>query len=144
MNLMTILSLAGRRKGKRKKVDLLLSEVASLRDSVSKMMTLSADSQIPLGLKRIIHNTFKRHICHVAPIRPPVIFSKCCKTVLGCESCLNTRYSGPDALVKTCPVCRAERGYNETMLVRGLDEFLIEIGKVFRVEDVHNQGATSD
>ena len=36
------------------KLDLLHSEVANIKDSVNEMMTLSADSQLPLGLKRII------------------------------------------------------------------------------------------
>ena len=35
---------------------------------------------------------------------PSIIISKCCKTVVGCEKCVNEW-------------CRAERGYNETYYV---------------------------
>ncbi|KAL5496426.1 hypothetical protein EMCRGX_G012706 [Ephydatia muelleri] len=49
---------------------------------------------------------------------------KCCKTILGCEACVNLWYSGPDALEKTCPRCRAKRGFCETMVVLGLDELV--------------------
>ena len=72
---------------------------------------------------------------HMLPVRPPVIVTKCCKVVLGCDSCVNDWFSGPDALTKSCPSCRAERGYNETMLLRGLDEFLTEIRKVIQTDD---------
>jgi len=37
---------------------------------------------------------------------------------------VDTWYSGEDAMRKTCPICRAERGCNETMVLRGLSEFM--------------------
>lgn len=40
-----------------------------------------------------------------------------------------------DALIKGCPSCRADRGYNETMLLHGLDDFLAQIAKVVQTED---------
>ena len=58
---------------------------------------------------------------------PPVIATKCCKTLLGCEGCINGWYSGEDALTKSCPACRAERGYNDTLIVKGLDDFLEQV-----------------
>ena len=61
---------------------------------------------------------------------PPIIISKCCKTVMGCEKCVNEWYSGPDALIKMCPSRRPQRGYNETMLLRGFDNFITELQKV--------------
>ena len=64
-----------------------------------------------------------------------MIVSKCCKTILGCESCVNRWFSGNDALTKDCPLCRSERGYTETMLVRGLDGFLQEILSVIQSEE---------
>lgn len=99
------------------------------------MMTLSADSSISMGLKRILRETFKCRVCHTVPINPPVIVTKCYKTILGCESCINSWYSGEDALTKTCPSCRAARGYNETMLLRGLDDFLIQVRKAIQTEE---------
>lgn len=123
------------KKKSRQKLDLLLNEVENIRETLDDMMTLTEDTRVPMGLKRILRDTFKCHICHSVPIKPPVIVTKCCKNILGCESCINTWYSGPDALVKTCPACRAERGYNETMLLRGLDEFLKQIGRVIQTEE---------
>ena len=126
------------------KLDALITEVGCIKDSLSEMMTLSADCRMPLGLKRILKETFKCRICPSIPIRPPVIASKCCKTLLGCESCINSWYSGPDALTKTCPFCRAERGYNETMMLRGLDEFLIQIRKVVQEEEEQEENVILD
>ena len=56
--------------------------------------------------------------------RYPILLAKCCKSIIGCEECVNRWYSGPDALTKSCPRCRSERGYNETMRVLGLDDLL--------------------
>lgn len=54
---------------------------------------------------------------------------------------MNRWYSGTDALTKTCPSCKAERGYCETMVLRGLDTFLSEARKVLLAE-VDEDGAT--
>lgn len=123
------------RSKKKDKLDVILNDVCEIKDTLADMMSLGESCKVPLGVKRLIQNAFKCSICHCVPIRPPVIITKCCKTILGCETCVNTWFSGQDALVKTCPSCRAERGYNETMLLRGLDEFLTEIRKVMVPEE---------
>ena len=64
-------------------------------------------------------------------MQPPVVVAKCCKSILGCESCTNNWYSGPDAMTKTCPLCRAERGFTETMILNGLHDFLRILSEVF-------------
>jgi len=45
---------------------------------------------------------------------------------------VDTWYSGEDAMRKTCPICRAERGCNETMVLRGLSDFMEAIRKTYR------------
>ena len=60
--------------------------------------------------------------------------SKCCKSVIRCERRDNAWYTGPEALTKTRTACRAECGYSKTMILRGLDSFLIEI-KVVQTDD---------
>lgn len=58
------------------------------------------------------------------------MISKCCKVIIGCERCVNGWYTG-----KTCPSCRAERGYSETMILKGIDNFLTEVKKVIQTAD---------
>ena len=124
-----------KKERKEEKLDMILNEVGGIKEALGEMMTLSADSSIPMGLKCILRETFKCHICHTVLINPPVIVTKCCKTILGCESCINSWYSGEDALTKTCPSWRAARGYNETRLLRGLDDFLIQVRKAIQTEE---------
>ena len=52
---------------------------------------------------------------------------------------MNHWYSGDEAITKTCPACRADRGYNETMLLRGLDEFLIGVRQAIQTEDERDE-----
>ena len=84
-----------------------------------------------MGFQRPIRDAFQCNFCLAIPIKPPVIMSKCCKSG---ERRDNAWYTGPEALTKTCPACRAECGYSETMILRGLDSFLIEI-KVVQMDD---------
>ena len=86
-------------------------------------MAVTKNSKLPLGLKKTLTDCLKCTIC-AGPMKPPVIVTKCCKSLLGCEPCVNSWYSGQDALTKTCPKCRSARGYNETMILHGLDPLL--------------------
>ena len=69
-------------------------------------------------------DAFMCKICHAFPMMPPLIFTRCCKVVVGCEQCINQWYSGEDALTKACPLCRKARGYNETSQVLGFTDFI--------------------
>ena len=77
-----------------------------------------------------MRGAFKCRICltvHLKPpiiiTKPPIIITKCCKVILGHELCVNQWYSGPEARSKCCPACQCDMGYNETLLLRGLDDF---------------------
>lgn len=120
----------------------LSDEVTSIRDFVADMMSLTADTNLPIGLRRVLRDTFKCQICHIVPVRPPVIVTKCCRNILGCQSCVDTWYSGSEAMTRTCPMCRAERGCNETMVLRGLTDFMESIRKIYANED--NSAAESN
>ena len=121
------------------KLDIVLDTMDAIKETLSDVMSLTKDTRIPVGLKRLMRDAFKCNICHTVPVRPPVIVTKCCKKILGCEPCVNHWYSGDEALTKTCPACRADRGYNETMLLRGLDEFLIGVRQAIQTEDERDE-----
>ena len=117
------------------KLAVVLEELGSIKESVEEAMSLTKYTKIPLGLKRIMRDTFKCQICYNVPIVPPVIVTKCCKTILGCSACANSWYSGEEALTKTCPSCRVERGYNETMILQGLETFLTNMHQAIQHEE---------
>ena len=106
------------------KLDLALCDLKNVKSVVDDIMSVTKDSPIPLGLKKILRDTLTCRICLSAPIVPPVVITKCCKVLLGCEMCVNGWYRGDDALTKPCPACKHARGYNETMILRGMDELL--------------------
>ena len=110
-------------------------DIAGIAAVVRDIKELDKTSTVPLAMKKLVTDAFKCKLCLQAPMRIPPIFTRCCRTLLGCENCVNGWYSGTDALTKTCPVCRAERGYSETMVLRGLDDFLTGINKIMNPED---------
>ena len=87
----------------------LRREIAAINTNTKAILVFSKLSKIPFGLLTLLSETFQCCIC-VSPMKPPVLLGWCCKSILGCEECLNSWYSGTDALTKTCPLCRAERG----------------------------------
>ena len=117
------------------KVNDVREDVDAMKEAIKDILHLNENSKRPMGLQRLICDAFQCKVCLAIPIKPPVIMSKCCKSVIGCERCVNAWYTGPEALTKTCPACRTERGYSETMILRGLDSFLLEIKKVVQTDD---------
>ena len=77
--------------------------VVEMKKSVEDLLTFSSGGKVPIWFQRLLRDTFKCKICLSVPIKPPVIMMKCCKTILGCETCSNKWYSGEEALTKTCP-----------------------------------------
>ena len=102
------------------------AKVDALHADVDKVLSLTAETKVPLGLKLLLQEAFLCPICNLI-MTPPVIFAKCCRSIIGCESCVNFRYSGENATTKHCPQCRAERGYAGTLRQCGLDDFLTGI-----------------
>lgn len=106
------------------KIEKVAREVDSLKSLVTDVVTITKEMKVPLGLMNMMRSNFKCQICHCIPLCPPVIVSKCCKVILRCESCINKWQS------QFCSSCGTERAYNETMILKGLDDFLKDIKQV--------------
>ena len=117
------------------KVEEMKEDRDTVKDAVQEILHLNSKAKLPIGLQRVLRDMFQCKICLSVPITPPVNMSKCCKTLIGCEGCIYSWYSGPEALTKCYPSCCAERGYSETMLFRELDNFLGEVGAVLQAEE---------
>ena len=55
----------------------------------------------------------------------------CPMNLLGYQACVDTWYSGTEAMNRTCPMYCVEPGVNETMALRGLTEFMEGIRKLY-------------
>jgi len=95
-----------------------------------KSLMPDPSTELPVGLKNSINITLKCCICRTSPIKPPLIIAKCCKSILGCEECINELYRGEEGVNKPCPLCRAERAFTETMRLYGVEGLLHSIGEV--------------
>lgn len=73
----------------------------------------------------------------MTPMKPPIIATKCCSSLLGCDECVNSWYDSVNGLSKKSPHCNEPRGYAFTSLSKGLDDFLTGMRKVLitRSED---------
>jgi len=105
------------------KLDEVLHKMTFVKENFEEAMKLSQDSPIPPGLQKSLRETFKCRICLQA-IKPPLVIMKCCRVLMGCEECINGQSSREDVLMKPYTSCRMARGYNETMVLRGMDNLL--------------------
>lgn len=113
-----------RRTAEYVKLSNISSELREVKDSIDKIFEVTSNMRVPIGLKSVLYDTFKCSICQSTPMVPPVIFAKCCKSILGCQSCVDTWYRGPEGQTRTCPRCRSDRAYVKTCRINGLDDFL--------------------
>ena len=98
------------------KVETLVSDVNIIKGQLELVFKVTKKSKIPLLLKQSMDATFLCKICRNV-MTPPIIFTKCCRSLLGCMGCVNEWYSGPDALTKNFPNCSTERGCVETVRI---------------------------
>ena len=59
---------------------------------IQQMYKIDRHTKLPVALYHQLHNTFKCRICHNAPIVPNVTFARCCKSIVGCQSCTDQWY----------------------------------------------------
>ena len=114
-----------------------------VKDKLDKIFCLSRNMAVPIGLRSIIYDTFKCIICQNT-MEGPVIFARCCKTLIGCQKCVDQWYRGEDGQARSCPKCRAERAFVETSRLVGLDEFLQAIGPLFDVSSPRQSAEQSE
>lgn len=102
----------------------LKTEVKEMRQDIRALFEINKWMKVPVGLRRILLDTFRCHICQDSPITPPIIFARCCKSIIGCEPCVEAWYGGLEGQTRNCPKCRSERAYADTCRLLGMDEFL--------------------
>lgn len=116
------------------KVESLVYDMDTIKGQLKLVFQMTKDTKIPLPLKESIFLAFQCKICRSLMV-PPVIFSKCCRSLLGCVSCVDQWYSGPNGLMKSCPNCSTERCYAETIRMAGMDDFMETIRPLYEDSD---------
>ena len=71
------------------------------------------------------------HANDAMPIVHPPIYTRCCKRILGCQTCVDRWYCGTDGINHNYPICCSERAFTETSQIKWLDDFLNSIRAVF-------------
>lgn len=122
--------------------DQLLIEMQGLRKEIKQLFQINKQLPIPIGLKRVLHDTFRCCICQSTMVSP-VIFGRCCKSMIGCQLCTDQWFRGEEGLMQACPKCRAERAYTETCAFKGIDDFLLAIRPLVQLtSSTENEEAT--
>ena len=116
------------------KLSNISSELREVKDGIDKIFTVTNNMSVPIGLRSVLYDTFKCSICQSTPMVLPTIFAKCCKSIWGCQSCVDTWYRGGEGQTRTCPRCRSDRAYVETCRINGLDDFLMIVAALLEAD----------
>ena len=92
---------------------------------------ITQNMKIPPGLLRQLRESFQCYICR-STIVPPVIFARCYKRTIGGQTCIDQWYQGAEGSSQSCPICKFERAFTETTVLRGFDDFLQAITPLVR------------
>ena len=107
----------------------ILKEIKDLKES---LLSVNDTLSIPMGLRQVLSEALKCQICHDI-MKPPIIFGRCCKYIIGCRDCIDNYY-GEEGMGKTCPRCRSDRALADTCKVNGLDELLMTAASILNNE----------
>ncbi len=113
----------------------LVSEIQDMHADFEHLFRVNKTLQLPIGLHKMIREAFCLCICHSSPMVPPIIYARCCKSLVGCQVCVDTWYMGEEGRSTKCPMCRGDRAYAETTPVRGLEEFIKAIEPILQQPD---------
>ena len=116
------------------KLQRIQDDIKEIKMELSKVFLLTITMQVPIGLRRLLCDTFRCGICHSTPIKPPIIFARCCKSIIGCQSRVDTWYRGDKGQQRTCPNCRKARAFVDTCKINGLEDFLTGIAPLLEVD----------
>lgn len=103
-----------------------------IKETGDIMTSQNTTTGSPLCLLKAMRETFQCSLCHIIPVKLPVIVTKCCIRLLGCLTYVDGWYSGQDALTKSSPKCQEQKGHNETMLLLGHKESKVINGSTRR------------
>ena len=83
---------------RRDSIDQIANDVKTIKGDIASLFEISRMTKVPLGVKKMMIDTFRCTICQGTPMMPPVIFSKCCKNLIGCQQCVDQWYSGSEGM----------------------------------------------
>lgn len=92
---------------------------------VIDIMQVNQILSLSIGVVKFLRDAFICKICHVAPMKPLLIATKCFRSLFGCKECTNAWYEGVDGLSKKCLYCNEPKGYAFTFNLRAWMNFLL-------------------
>ena len=67
-------------------------DIQQISRNLECIFKLTKNTKLPPGLYKLLSDTFQCQICRAMPIVPPPIYTRCCKRILGCQTCVDRWY----------------------------------------------------
>lgn len=73
-------------------------EINDVKYIVTEKLEANKSLPLPLGITEGVKYAFQCKIMHETPIKPAIVKTKCCSSLLWCEECVNIWYDGVHGL----------------------------------------------
>lgn len=93
----------------------LLTEMQGIRKEIGQLFEVN--KQLPISQSMTV---------------PPVIYVRCCKSLIGCQWCTDQWETG--LMQQACPKCHAEWAYAEMCVFKGINDFLLAIRPLVQLD----------
>jgi hypothetical protein len=120
----------------------VVTELSEVKEQLEEYKKLAFRHKFSLSFLQALEQTFACSICKAVPPRLPLVACQSCATLVGCQRCTDTWYSGHLGLAKQCPKCRAPRGLSNSFILKGFDTFIEQIAEMMK--EPNQQSDSSD
>ena len=62
------------------------SIVSENKSELQNVLAFTKDSKVPIALKNMVKESFSCKSCHTAQMKRPILASRCCGCIIGCEA----------------------------------------------------------
>ena len=86
--------------------DLVLQKTKNRIEGELNSLKSTIKTALPHSIWDHLGWAIKYCICQVVPVMPPLVISKCCRSVISCKQCVQHVLASQDTT--SCPLCRAQ------------------------------------
>jgi len=107
------------------------TELKEAKEELARVTTI-LQTAIPNSIQQHLRGVIRCCICQTVPIRPPIIVSRCCMSVIGCEQCIQQLIESRDN--PAFPLCREASFSTMTIRLLGFDAFITAVRSYMQEE----------
>ena len=88
--------------------DIQIAQISDIKSMAGDILQVNHILSLPLGVVELVRDAFMCNICHNTPMKPQVISTKCCNSMLGCRNVLISGTMGLKVQVRSADIAMSQ------------------------------------